>query len=95
MTITTITGKLGNMRKSVEWTVYPARRPSERVRLIQCDKRIAAVNLDTGEAVVSDGKGHPGFQKLSDHMGATKCMCPSDMLEQLRGVPEVGPVRLV
>lgn len=90
-------GKLGNMRKPVEWTVYPSRKQGERVVIIQSDKRIAAVNLDTGDTVLSDGKGgHPGFLKLSTLLGATKCMCPSELMEQLQQLPEqVGPVRVL
>lgn len=93
----TVFGKLGNMRKPVEWTIYPARKPGERVVIIQSDNRIAAVNLDTGDTVLSDGKGgHPSFQKLSELLGATKCICPSELLEQLRQQPEqVGPVRIL
>ena len=95
----TVTGKLGNMRKAVEWVVYPRRADArgKSVVIIQSDNRIAAVNLDTGDAVLSDGKGgHPSFQKLSESLGATKCICPSEMLEQLRQQPEqVGPVRIL
>ena len=92
-----VIGKLGNMRKPVEWVIYPARQAGERTVIIQSDNRIAAVNLDTGDAVLSDGKGgHPGFQKLSPALGATKCICPSELLEQLRQQPEqVGPVRIL
>lgn len=92
-----VVGKLGNMRKPVEWVIYPAQQPGDRVRLIQCDRRIAAVNLDTGDTVLSDGKGgHPSFQKLSELLGATKCICPSELLEQLRQQPEQsGPVRIL
>lgn len=85
-----VTGKLGNMRKPVEWVVYP-RASDKRVAIIQSDKRIAAVNLDTGDTVLSDGKGgHPSFQKLGEQLGATKCICPSDLLEQLRGTARLA-----
>lgn len=97
-----VTGALGNMRKPVEWVIYPDRKPDGsrrggRVVLIQSDNRIAAVDLDTGDAVLSDGKGgHPSFQRLSTLLGATKCICPSELLEQLRQQPEqVGPVRIL
>lgn len=97
MPIRTVFGRLGNMRKPVEWVVYPTSKPDERTAIIQSDNRIAAVNLDTGAAVLSSGKGaHPSFLKLSPALGATKCICPSELLEQLRQQPEqVGPVRVL
>lgn len=91
-----VTGKLGNMRKPVVWVLYPERAEGQRVAIIQSDKRIAAVNLDTGDTVLSDGKGgHPSFQKLNPLLGATKCICPSELLEQLRGTARLAAAVLV
>lgn len=91
-----ITGKLGNMRKAVEWTVYPRQDASDEDWIIQSERRIAKVNAD-GEAVVSNGKGgHQGFHKLIPALGAISCQCPADMLKQLKALAvPVGPVRLV
>ncbi len=91
----TVTAKLGNMRKSVEWTVCPAR--NGRRRIIQSKNRIAEVNLDRGSVVLSDGKGgHQGFHKLDPFLGATVVDCPPELLEQLRGMDATaGPVRIV
>lgn len=91
-----VNGKLGNMRKAVEWVVYPALDAEQRSRVIQSDRRVARVDLDSGKAVVSDGKGgHPGFHKLTSFMGATECECPEEILTALRELPtQVGPVRL-
>ena len=91
----TVTAKLGNMRKTVEWTVYPAM--NGRRRIIQSKNRIAEVNLDRGSVVLSDGKGgHQRFHKLDPFLGATVCDCPPELLEQLRAMnATTGPVRIV
>ena len=82
-----VEGKIGTMRKSVEWTVYPATSPN--IRQIQCDKRIAHVNLSTGKVVVSDGKGgHPGAWKLQPEQGGKEYDCPQTILDQLKNLEE-------
>ncbi|MED5285040.1 MAG: hypothetical protein VYC71_03640 [Planctomycetota bacterium] len=93
----TVTAKLGNMRKAVEWTVCPAQQGREHRRIIQSKNRIAEVNLDRGSVVLSDGKGgHQGFYKLDPFLGATVVDCPPELLEQLRGMDATtGPVRIV
>lgn len=92
MSFKQITGRLGNMRKDVEWVIYPRQgvkvagtwAPSDVV-IIQSDRRIAAVNLETGATVLSDGKGgHQGFLKLQTALGGAQCECPEYMLNQLR-----------
>lgn len=89
-----VIGKLGNMRKAVEWTVYPKDANEQTTVIIQCDKRIAQVNLETGKALLSDGKGgHQGFFKLNKIVGAVEVDCPQGMLDQLKaGKIPVGPV---
>ena len=68
-----VVGKLGNMAKSVDWSVYP-HRTGETEAVIQSDKRIAKINLETGAGVVSNGKGgHNGFMHLSRMLGAMDC----------------------
>lgn len=92
--IHSVTGKIGNMRKSVDWVVYPVQDPDERT--IQSDKRIARVNLQTGKVTLSDGKGgHQGFYKLNLHMGAKEYDCPKEILDQLRETPvQTGPIQI-
>lgn len=54
-----INGKLGNMRKSVEWLIYPRQENGNLNDIfIQSNKRIARINLETKKAVLSNGKGH-------------------------------------
>lgn len=94
-----VTGKLGNMRRATDWVVYPRdadANPDEKTVLIQCERRIALVELDTGKAIVSDGKGgHQGFLKLNPVLGAKRCEVPVDMLETLRALKvHVGPINL-
>ena len=81
-----VTAKLGNMRKAVEWVIYPF-NAEDRLLMIQCDKRIAQINLETGKGMLSDGKGgHQGFFKLNRMAGAKEIDCPSELLEQLREI---------
>ena len=79
-----IVAKLGNMRKEQEWTVYPS-SPENTKRTIQCDSRIAEIDLTTGLCVLSDGKGgHPGFLKLSKFLGAKVFPVPDEIIEALK-----------
>lgn len=91
-----ITGKLGNMRKSVEWVTYPARDNSEPdVRIIQSDNRIARVNLTTKKAMLSKHAKNNGFMHLLPIMGATEVDCPQDIIDQLNSYTQnVGPVNV-
>jgi hypothetical protein len=78
-----ITAKLGNMRKESEFTIYPITNPD--TIQIQSDKRIARVQLSTGKAILSDGKGgHPGAWKLQKQAGATLIDVPAEIVGQLR-----------
>ena len=80
-----ITGKLGNMRKSVEWTVYPSK--NDGTEIIQSENRIAQIHLASGKALLSDGKGgHQGFMKLSKYLGATVVDCPDEIISQIKQV---------
>lgn len=85
MRFLSVTGKMGNMRKAVEWTVCPRSEKTDRDVTIQSDNRIAKVNLDTGKAILSNGKGgHQGFHKLLAMCGAIEVDCPADMMAQLK-----------
>jgi hypothetical protein len=79
-----VTGKLGNMRKSVEWVVAPPASGSTKI-VIQSDHRIAEVDTSTGMAWLSDGKnGHQGFLKLSPVFGATLVNVTDDFLHEVK-----------
>lgn len=76
--------KLGNMRKVVDWVIYPPEEQSKSV-IIQSDRRIARVFLDKNVAMLSDGKGgHQGFHKLSPTMGAMVVDVPEEIVKELR-----------
>jgi hypothetical protein len=74
--------KLGNMRKAQEWVLYPWK---EGPLIIQCDGRIASINLDTGKATLSDGKGgHQGFIKLGLDFGAKIVDVPQNVMNDIK-----------
>lgn len=76
--------KLGNMVVERRWSIYPC-KPTDCKVIIQCSHRIAEVNLETGKAMLSDGKGgHQGFMKLSGMLGAKLVDAPAGVIEQLR-----------
>lgn len=85
-----VVGKIGNMRKAVEWVIYP-NDGTKPTRLIQSDNRIAQVNLETGRVLLSDGKGgHQGFFKLSPGQGAKWYDCPQEMLDKIKSYASPG-----
>lgn len=95
--IQTINGKLGRMRKSQRWVIYPSQSADQSWRIIQCDRYIAKVYLESGKTILSDGKGgHPGFYKLSPALGAKEVECCPYMLAQLcSSVEQVGAIEIL
>jgi hypothetical protein len=94
MSWTTLIGKMGNMKKAVKWVVCPQSKPG--FVLIQSERRIAEVNIETGKAMLSNGKGHPGFTSLAKMMGAVEVDCPKEILDKLKETKaETGPIRVV
>lgn len=94
-----VTAKLANMRKSADWVVYPVSDPASRERIIQADRRMAKINLDTRRAVVSDGKRSSGFLGLQPILGAVEVDCPDDLIQQLENLDadhgvQSGPVNI-
>jgi phosphoheptose isomerase len=84
--------KLGNMRKVADWVLYPMKEGTETV-IIQSDRRIADVNLTTGKAVLSSGKGGSycnTFLHLNPIMGAVEIDVPADVLEELKKLTATG-----
>lgn len=85
--IKTIEAKLGNMRKTARFVLYPQRSGSLGEVIIQSDRRIARVNLETGRAMLSAGKGGHycnTFLHLSPALGAVEVEVPASVLEELR-----------
>jgi hypothetical protein len=75
-----ITAKLGNMRKAVEWTVYPGGDNAERI-IIQSDHRIAAFDKTTGEGVLSRSTTNPGFAHLNPFLRPEKVTVPKEVID--------------
>lgn len=91
-----VTGKLGNMRKSVEWIVYPpsnGERSGPGKLFVQSDKRAVAIDVATKKGMLSNGKGHPGFISTLKILGAVEIDIPDDFLQQcLNAQPHSGDV---
>jgi len=81
--------KLGNMRKEVEWTVYPFEQGDIDIK-IQSDRRIAMVNLVTKKAILSRSMMSNGFHALMTEMGATYVDCPEEVIDQLKKMNPTG-----
>jgi hypothetical protein len=76
--------KLGNMRKAQEWVIYPM-KSEDTTAIIQCDNRIAKIDLETQQALLSSGKGgHQGFIMLNESLGAKVVPCPPEVVQQLK-----------
>ncbi len=82
-----VVAKLGNMKKEQDWSVYP-RKAGDATILIQCDKRIAQINLTTGAGIINSGKRGNDFASLSSFFGGTDFQCPPELLKKLQSVPE-------
>jgi len=92
--IQNVIGKLGPMRKKVEWVVYPNLRKNDdgdEVLFVQSDKRAVAINVKTGKGMLSNGKGHPGFHTVSKFLGAIEIDVPRDFINRcLAAMPKKG-----
>lgn len=91
----TVTAKLGNMRKAVDWTVYPPSASGTVV--IQSDHRIAQFDPVSGKGWLSAHKGSGAyFPHLFAALGATVITVPADVIAaavaaQPQSGDEVGP----
>jgi len=94
----TVHGKLGNMRKAVDWTVYPAsynasksKAEGAQMLFIQSNKRACAINVKTGEGMLSNGRGHPGFHSTMPALGAKEIDVPREFIDEcLSAEPKSG-----
>lgn len=84
MGISKIDCKLGNMRKVVDWVVYPIDPKQPDVRIIQCDKRICKLDLTTKKGVLSKSQNYPAFITLSPMLGSTPIDIPDDVIAMLK-----------
>ena len=86
-----VTAKLGNMRKAVDWIVYPGNHGGDGLIFVQSDKRACSINLATKKGMLSNGKGHPGFISTSRMMGAIEIDVPQKFIDDcLAAQPKKG-----
>jgi len=91
-------GKLGTMRKAVDWTVYPesynkskSETAGARTIFVQSDKRACAINIETGRGMLSNGRGHPGFHSTMASLGAKEVDIPREFIDKcLKAQPKSG-----
>jgi hypothetical protein len=89
MSFLNVTAKLGNMRKEVEWTVYPFKQ-GEESWVIQSDTRIARVYRN-GKVILSKAKSSGAyFVHLNPMLGATKETAPAELLTALEALMPTG-----
>lgn len=88
-----ITCKLGNMRRPVEWIIYPAQENSDKI-VIQSDHRIAQIDPTTGKGVLSAHRANGAyFLHLTKFLGATEIDVPREIIDQLvTDQPQKGDV---
>lgn len=89
--IVSITGKLGNMRNEVQWTVYP--RSKDGRIIVQSDHRIAVFHDDgSNKGLLSEHKKNGAyFMHLSPACGATVVDVPQAFISAAIGAaPQNG-----
>ena len=94
MAIDHIVCKLGNMRKEVEWVVYPLPKdePDSKLVSIQSDHRYCVFDKETGKGLLSKHCGS-GAYSIHAHpsLGATPITVPKDIIEKaLAARPKSG-----
>ena len=86
--------KIGNMRKAVDWVVYPPNQTESQddpTLFIQSDKRALNINLKTKKGMLSNGKGHPGFHSTTRFMGAVEVDIPDEIIDMCKAAqPQRG-----
>lgn len=86
-----ITAKLGTMRKPVDWVVYP-KKPDDKNIIIQSDKRIAAIDSETGAGLLSASRSSGAyFIHLTPSLGAKPITVSPEILAEIKGaMPQSG-----
>lgn len=90
--------KLGNMRKEANWVLYPQQPNKPNIVIIQCDKRIAEIDLETKTAYINSGQKGNSFIHLAPLLGATKINVPDQVIDELKRLlagTTPGPVRVM
>jgi hypothetical protein len=90
-----VIAKLGTMRKSKSWIVYPT-TDSQTSLKIQCDDRIAMIDPQTGKGLLSKSTTFPGFIYLHPGMGAKPIEVTKELVNEIiAAMPkpgeEIGP----
>lgn len=86
----TINAKLGNMRKVVEWVVYPRSAATDPVQ-IQSDHRICRFGLDGKGLLSKHVANYPNSLMLYPTFGATVVEVPQDVIAAaLEAAPKAG-----
>lgn len=85
-----VIAKLGTMRKTVDWIVYPqqsvrntqtgAVAPLTPTVIIQSDRRICAFDPSTGRGILSADYRGANFAHLNKSLGATDIVVPPDVI---------------
>ena len=78
-------GKVGNMRKAVDWVVYANERTDDdgnKILKVQSDKRMLELNTGTRKGMLSNGKGHPSFDSTSKFLGGIEIDVPQEFIDQ-------------
>lgn len=89
----TIQARIGNMRRTMEWVVYPRAGNAENDDIIiQCNSRIASFDPNTGKGLLS--KPCPNgayFLHLNKAFGAVEIEVPTDVIALCQAVqPQPG-----
>ena len=94
-----ITFKIGGMRKTQDWVVYPksyndslSERSGDPTLFVQCSKRALTINLTTKKGMLSDGKGgHQGRTNTDAFMGGKEVDVSDEILALCQGAePKSG-----
>lgn len=87
-----VTAKLGNMRKAVDWTVYPASRGGADGKiLIQSDSRIALIDIASKKAVLSAHASSGAYFVHLQMPGRTVVDVPQELIDAaLAAQPQSG-----
>ena len=72
--------KIGNMRKEVDWTIYPI---DGNYIFVQSDKRALRIDPVNQSGLLSDGKCFPAFLSTTRTMGARRVDIPDEIMEMI------------
>jgi len=76
-----VKGKLGSMRKTVDWTVYPQGDDKDIV-IVQSNRRICRFSIKSQKGVLSASHNYPCFATLQMR-GAKAIHIPQEFIDQV------------